>query len=186
MQTKWPSGRTTKPPGLPRKAYSSVRRKADDSGGRAGAVVTFTGRRIITAGVTISKDMPMANQEITIELARITDGRYVGSNGRYWLELRVDLKYHCTISGELQYAGPARIGSRHDGGIGERLVHEVPMAKPMVAAGGRAGLRGSTRHSKRRVSGSGMTLISSSTFALFQGPKYRIAESENEKGDLTS
>ena len=29
-------------------------------------------------------------------------------------------------------------------------------------------------------------VVEVSTFALFQGPKYRIAESENEKGDLTS
>ena len=51
----------------------------------------------------------MATEETAIDPAELVDGRYIGSNGRYWLELRVDLRAFHMISGELQYFGPAQV-----------------------------------------------------------------------------
>ena len=47
------------------------------------------------------------SQTINDELIIARDGRYVGKNNRYWLELRVDLHEYKLISGELQIVGPA-------------------------------------------------------------------------------
>jgi hypothetical protein len=66
----------------------------------------------------------MADEEsVGVTPAAPMDGRYVGSNGRYWLELRVDLnlKPFGMISGDLQLAGsaPVRLAHAADPGCGE-------------------------------------------------------------------
>jgi hypothetical protein len=49
----------------------------------------------------------MTIQETGTDRARISDGRYLGNNGRYWLELRVDTAKSTVVSGDLQSTGPA-------------------------------------------------------------------------------